>query len=237
MSRPSPAGAVRRFFVSDLAAGELTLDAHAKRHAQVVRASLGDAVELFDGKGRRARAVVLAMKPFRCLVDAPQARPDRSRPTLILGTPKKLDVITRAATELSARAIHLVSSTRSVSRWAASKEAEKLERLRRVTIEALRQSEGDYLPDLFAPAPLSEVLSRAPEEGYFFDARGGQRIRPGSADAWLAVGPEGGFTDDEKGRMERHGFSRASLGETILRVETAVITALAITLASAPSRA
>lgn len=231
MSEPAPA---RRFYVPELCAGEQTLDAHASRHARVLRIADGDTVELFDGKGSRATAKVLTTKPFRCDAGELHAIPDRPRPTLILGTPKKLDLVARAATELSVSAIHLVASTRAVSRWTPQKEQEKLERLRRVTIEALRQSEGDYLPDLFAPASLDEVLTRAPADGYFFDARGGAMTRP-SASSWIAIGPEGGFTDEEKERFATHGFTRASLGPTVLRAETAAIAALAITLASSSS--
>jgi len=48
-----------------------------------------------------------------------------------------------------------------------------------------------------------------------------------AANAILAIGPEGGWTDEEFGAASKSGFAEASLGRRILRTETAVVTALA----------
>ncbi len=58
------------------------------------------------------------------------------------------------------------------------------------------------------------------------NARDGEGLSPRGR-VLVAVGPEGGWTDDEVDRLEAHGFARLSLGSRILRTDTAVIALLA----------
>jgi 16S rRNA (uracil1498-N3)-methyltransferase len=71
-------------------------------------------------------------------------------------------------------------------------------------------------------APLKNVL----REHVAFD--GGAPNSAGKTSAALAIGPEGGWTDEELAAARSAGFAEASLGENILRTETAVIASLAI---------
>ncbi|HEY8428113.1 MAG TPA: RsmE family RNA methyltransferase [Sandaracinaceae bacterium] len=231
----------RRFFARALpaAGGEVRLDAGAARHARVLRLREGDAVVLFDGSGAEAEGHVASIgDEVRCVVGPPRAGAAPG-PSVVLCQclPKgsKLDDIVRASTELGVRAIHLVSSERAVARPDPARAEKRLERLAAVAREAARQSGRADVPDLLAPAPLDEVLARAPEgaariafapggEGTLASAVGEARL------AWVLIGPEGGLAPAELALAARIGFAVVGLGRTVLRVETAAPVALALVL-------
>ncbi len=222
-----------------VAGGEVTLDAAAARHARVLRLGVGDAVVLFDGRGSEAEGRIARIEEAACTcqVGPPRARPAEG-PTIVLCQclPKggKLEDIVRATTELGVSQVHLVASERSVPRLDEGRAEKKLERLRRVAQEAARQSGRSQVPDLFAPAPLAEVVSRAPAEA----ARAAlvpwgstpveRALASGAAVGWLLVGPEGGLAPGEVELAEGAGFVPAGLGPTVLRVETAGPVAVAL---------
>jgi 16S rRNA (uracil1498-N3)-methyltransferase len=82
--------------------------------------------------------------------------------------------------------------------------------------------------------PLAEVASRAPSDAALvakivLAARGDGRLPTRLApSAWVAVGPEGGFTDAELDQLVQFGFAPCRVGRTILRVETAAIAGVAL---------
>ena len=89
-------------------------------------------------------------------------------------------------------------------------------------------------PELLGPRPLRECQPESSEISIFFserhDASTLRTILTGSASAQrvtIAIGPEGGWTDEEVALARKHGFREASLGKLILRTETAVVSALA----------
>jgi len=216
------------------AAAEVTPSPEAARHARVLRLREGDALVLFDGRGREADARVIGVDPLRFAVE-PARDAAESGPRLVLcyAVPKgnkKLDQVIRGATEVGVAAIHLTLTERCVAR--PDREAQKkLERLARVAAEAARQSGRATVPDLVAPAPLDEVAARAPDESLRLVAAPGAEAFDGDGDeAWLVVGPEGGLSDAELEALSRRGFVPIGLGPTVLRTETAGVVAPAIVL-------
>lgn len=228
----------RRLFARALppSGGEVRLAPAAARHAKVLRLSVGDAVVLFDGAGMEAEGRVEALDgEVVCRVGAARVAA-RAGPAIVLCQclPKggKLDDIVRASTELGARAVHLVTSERTVPRLDDARAEKRLERLAAVAREAARQSGRADVPDLLAPAPLAEVLARAPEEATRVAfAPEGERALEGVAPcraAWVLVGPEGGLAAPELDLARAAGFAVVGLGPTVLRVETAAVVALAL---------
>ncbi len=209
--------------------GELaTLGDDVRRHARVLRLSDGDTVCLFDGSGGEATAV-LESTGARVL-----ERTTKSEgPALVLvqALPKgrKSDEIVRMATELGATAIHFATTERSVPRIDAERAAQRVARWAKVAREAARQSERATVPGVQAPAPLAEVIARAPVEATKLVAwaRGGEAYQAGE-ETWVAVGPEGGFSGTELASFCAAGWARLSLGRYVLRVETAAAAALAV---------
>lgn len=231
---------IRRLHVSALpeAGGPVDLEPPASRHALVLRLRPGDTLVLFDGHGHEAEARVerAALDGVRCLAEPRRAsRRRRAHLGLLLGVPKgsKLDDCVRMATELGVDEIMLLQTERTVPRWSTDRTAARLLRLDRVAREAARQCERADLPVIHGPAPCAEHLAHLPRAsfGVVFGARASEPMPPLSTSppsAWCAVGPEGGFTDRELDMFGASGFVSATLGELILRVETAVPAALAL---------
>lgn len=232
----------RRLFARSLPSGggEVRLDPAAARHARVLRLREGDSVVLFDGAGAEAEATVLSIgDEVRCQVRAP-SRERREGPTVVLcqclPKGKKLDDIVRATTEIGVAAIHLITSERAISRPDEERADKRLERLGAVVREAARQSGRALLPDVLAPAPLAEVLARAPEDAarLAFAPGGAGTLESacpsGARAAWVLIGPEGGLAPEEIDLASRLGFAIVGLGPTVLRVETAAPVALALVL-------
>lgn len=124
--------------------------------------------------------------------------------------------VVQKLTEVGMDRIVLFESTRSVVRWDAARRARHLERLRRIAREAAMQSRRVRLPDVAVLAWADLVATE-----------GAVLAEPGAGDAptdgvrLVIVGPEGGFTADELDC----GLPTVSLGEQILRVETAAVAA------------
>jgi len=118
-----------------------------------------------------------------------------------------------------------------------SASGKRVERWRRIALQATEQSRRAAPPDISDPVTLSDalaipaklkiVLSEAEEQSHLRDI-----CSPGEDEVLLAIGPEGGWTQAELDRFQKENWVSASLGSTILRAETAAIAATAITMAS-----
>jgi len=241
LSEPPLAPSERRFFVEPdlpLAMGDkLELSEEAAKHARVCRLAVGNPVEVFDGKGRVASAVITGLWSRLLTIElTSHARLVARGPglSLILCTPRagKLDDIVRQTCELGVTAIHLALSDFSVG--TAARADNKHSRLLRVAREALRQSEGAHLPELMPPAPLREVVERtsANAQRVLLAARGGEtlQLEAFGAPVWMVVGPEGGLSPREEALLQEQHFVPASLGPTVLRVETAAVVGVSLAL-------
>lgn len=212
------------------------LDEAAAQHARVLRLAAGDAVELFDGRGGRvpARIERLCKARLECVATGPIVFEARGASLVLVQCVvkgKKLDDIVRMTTELGVSAIQLAISERCVVQKSARDE-HKVERLARIASEAARQSEQAYVPDILEPAPLAEVLARAPAEAVkralLERNDAGFEAAPEAAALWLAVGPEGGFSFKDREILAQAKFSAAGLGRAILRTETAAVVGVAL---------
>jgi 16S rRNA (uracil1498-N3)-methyltransferase len=142
------------------------------------------------------------------------------------------DWLVEKATELGAARLIPVMTRRTVA------ERVKLERLETIAIEAAEQCGRTRLPEIAEPLTLRQLLDQrdAGRTLYFADEGGGEpaaaAFRPGAA--LLLVGPEGGFTDEERAHIRSAQNAVAiSLGPRILRAETAALAALAAYMAVA----
>jgi 16S rRNA (uracil1498-N3)-methyltransferase len=229
---------VRRLYVPDLpdVAGPVTLAEAASRHVRVWRLRAGDEVVLFDGRGRAAGAQIESLgEQVVCQARTPEvAEMERARVVLMLAIPKgsKLDDCVRMATELGVDEVALMYTERTVPRWDPERARSRLDRLTRIASEAAAQCERNDVPVVHAPQPYATCLGQMPKgaAGVLFVARsrGALAFVDTPEQVWCAVGPEGGFTAAEVGVFEEAGFSVASLGNWVLRVETAVSAALTL---------
>jgi 16S rRNA (uracil1498-N3)-methyltransferase len=114
----------------------------------------------------------------------------------------------------------------------------RLERWCRIAFQAAEQSRRLAPPEIAAPTKLQDaakihgglliVLNESEQQQTLRELLA---KRDGDATIVLAIGPEGGWTDDELQIFENQGWLSASLGTTILRSETAAIAAIAVTIA------
>jgi 16S rRNA (uracil1498-N3)-methyltransferase len=213
-----------------LVAGE----AHHLLH--VMRAAPGDLVTLIDDSGaeftarvvRLGRADVELAVVSRSVVD----RELQFALTLGVALPKgdRQRYLVEKATELGvARVVPLVTE-RGTDRATPS----TLEKLRRAVIEASKQCGRNRLMEVAQPQSLDEFLAAATAGNVRLIAHPGGK---GCADALtellppksapppvaLAIGPEGGFTQDEIALAESRGWQTVDLGPRVLRVETAAL--------------
>jgi len=236
---------MRRFHVPRAEPGVLVLDRRQAHHARdVLRLTIGDAVEVFDDDGRRAQGRILRCSPREVVVEIGEA---------LAAAPSPLEVIVAAAVPKGARADWMVEKLGElgVSEYVPLIAARsvvhvegpsKLDRWQRIAQESARQSRRPGVMRIASPAPLVTALDSARGAGWYFCTEG-PSLRP-MADAvasvvtaprppqlWLWIGPEGGWTPQERDRFERAGLTPVSLGGTILRVETAAVAAAAVVAA------
>jgi 16S rRNA (uracil1498-N3)-methyltransferase len=201
----------------------------------VMRLGVGSAVLLFDGASGEwlGRIAETARKRMTIAVER-RTREAEAMPDVWLAfAPVKraqTDWLVEKATELGAARLIPVITQRTIA------ERVKLGRLEAIAIEAAEQCGRTRLPEIAEPMPLKTLLLAAQRPLYFADEAGGEpaasAFKPGPA--LLLVGPEGGFTDDERAAIR--GAANAvpiSLGPRILRAETAALAALAAYMAIA----
>lgn len=212
----------------------LSFDDDACRHAQVLRLAAGDRVCLFDAAGRSAEATITNVKrgAYTCSVQPARSVPPPARRLhLILGIPKaaKLEMIVRMVTELGVHAVYLAHTERSVPKL--STDSPKLERLRRIGIEACAQSGQAWAPQLAGPMALAEAAAAAEAEAerlvFWENSKRPLGLQPTASnamrDVWAIVGPEGGISEREVDVLRQLGYVDIGLGAGILRVETACV--------------
>lgn len=181
---------------------------------RVLRARDGDIITVSDGAGRwrLGRVADRAVIADGNVVGEPSPTPA----TVAVAVPKgdRPEWIVQKLTELGIAHVVFLHAERSVVRWEGERADRHLARLRRVAREAASQSRRVWLPTIEGPLPASSLLSVA-----VVAEPGGRGLT--AADRTVAVGPEGGWTDEERA-MAR---DEVELGDGLLRVETAAVAA------------
>jgi 16S rRNA (uracil1498-N3)-methyltransferase len=172
------------------------------------------------GRGSRGADPAAVLTP-----DGPVGRQARPEPSITVGfVPTKGDRpewVTQKLTELGVDRIVPLRSARSVVRWEAERGGRAVERLRRVAREAAGQCRRTWLPEVTAVHSLDDLAASAGAPLCLARPGGGP---PSLGHPVVAVGPEGGWDDDELERF-RLGLG---LGPTVLRAETAAVAAGAV---------
>ncbi len=192
----------------------------------------GDPLTISDGAGSWRRAEFVADGRLDVVGDV-FFIPERPRPltvafSLVKGS--KPELVIQKLTELGLDRIVVLAAHRSVVRWDNAKVDKAMARWQRIVREAAMQSHRVRLPELEAVVSSTEWLA-APENAIsHFD---GEPIT--NSVTSLAIGPEGGWDDVELDIVPAESGRRFLLGHTVLRAETAAITAGALLTASARS--
>lgn len=231
----------RRFFVPEIRrnAAELT-GPDAEHLVRVLRVEPGQRFELSDNRNIYLAEVETARKSvvqFRIIeLIAPKSAPFHLTLIAALFKFDHFEWMIEKATELGVSTIQPVEAVRT-ERGLAQASAKRLPRWERIALEASQQSRRDHLPRIEATVHFTKSLATVANVRLLLDEspevlpilRCLPVERPARQQIALLLGPEGGWTEEERMQALAAGWQSCSLGPTVLRAETAAIAALAIT--------
>lgn len=218
----------------------LVLAESATTHVtRVLRLTAGDPITLFDGTGIDYAATIVAPSrngvTVRVGAGTAVERESPLQLTLLQGVSRgpRMDLVVQKATELGVHTIQPVLTGRSVVRLDAERAAARLQHWQNIVISACEQCGRSVLPEVREPAELAAALASLEPGtvGLMLDPDGDttlESLAPAARRIALAIGPEGGFTENERTLLGQAGFGRLRLGPRILRTETAPLAALSI---------
>ncbi|HEX4343456.1 MAG TPA: RsmE family RNA methyltransferase [Verrucomicrobiae bacterium] len=226
----------------------LTLTEREAHHAlHVLRLEAGDEVTVLDGAGDELLCTVTeaARKTVQLAVVEKKSHPPLpARVTLLQALPKGklMDSIVQKATELGVARIVPLLTERTVSHVDGESAAHRVEKWRLAGMEAIKQCGSPWLPEIESPVMPEEFLARKENfdlalvaslqanarsaRGYFEEFRKRHSRLPKSVCVW--VGPEGDFSPKEYEAIAATGVLPITLGQLVLRMDTAAVACLAI---------
>jgi 16S rRNA (uracil1498-N3)-methyltransferase len=237
----------RRFYVEKFEGDTAALQGEAAHHlGLVLRAQPGQLFELSDGKTVQLGKVKRVERDSIefTLVEGVPSNESPLVTTLLLSIVKfdRFEWALEKATELGVASVIPIVAGRS-EKSLVSAAAKRAERWNKILVESAQQSRRLRPPVLHSATRLADAIHLAGGDG---GKKPGARImlseraeavslreilsgftRESTTSATIAIGPEGGWTDGEFKAVVASGFVEASLGNNILRTETAVVAALA----------
>jgi len=230
----------RRWIADEVSGNQAALTGeHANHLVRVLRARVGQEFDIATGAVvRHGRIVIIqdSRVEFELGEEVPAAQVPNVTLLLAIFKFDRMEWAIEKCTELGVSRIVPVIARRTDAHL-ASAAVKRAERWNRIAIQAAEQSRRAAPPEIAAPLKLKDaatmtaglriVLAESEQETLL------QYVLspPPSGEILLAIGPEGGWAEDELQLFQKSGWTSASLGPTILRAETAAIAATAITIA------
>lgn len=226
---------------SQISDSQITLDADEAHHlSRVLRLGVGERVFVFDGENSEWECEIGAVSKREALLNIIGKLDDDVESPLHLTLAQalikgdKFDWVVQKATELGVtRIVPLITDNNDVRRVEERAE-QKLERWRRISLEALKQCGRRRLVEIMEPIRFVHFCESSPAPNLIFSERGGKPLRHIAAELQhptrlsVCVASEGGWSDAELQAAEAHKFLAVHLGQRILRTETAAIAAVAL---------
>jgi 16S rRNA (uracil1498-N3)-methyltransferase len=217
------------FYCPDIQGNIISLGQQESRHCiTVLRFRQGDRINVVDGKGLFCEGIIRKADARQCQVELLDMQHDYGKNDyyihLALAPVKshdRFEWFLEKATEIGIHEISPVICKRS------ERSSVRLSRAEKVIISAMKQSGRAYLPRLNRESPLADFMKSCRQSVKMIaHCAAGNRIsiinelsRP--ADICILIGPEGDFTQDEIRQALQYNFTEVSLGDNILRTETA----------------
>ena len=234
-----------RFYVPypKIESGILKVEGDEVRHIRkVLRLRKGDPLSVFDGSGKEYEGVIVEETPSSVSIlvrtISPSKRESGLEITLAQSLLKgeKMDYLIQKATELGVRKIIPFISSRSIPLLDKAKRIERHRRWKKIAVEASKQCGRGVIPEIDPPGDYPQLLESVPEGAlkYILWEREGERLKQALKSArrgtgiFFIVGPEGGFSREEVEKARGADFVPVTLGERILRSETASLCLLSI---------
>ena len=232
----------RRWIADEVSGNRAALTgAHADHLIRILRARVGQEFDIATGPAvRRGRIAAIANQRVEFDLGEELTAAVAAKITLVLAVFKfdRMEWAIEKCTELGVSRIVPVIARRTDAHLAAAS-AKRVERWQRLALQASEQSRRAGPPEIAAPLKVSDatglpgalriVLAESEQQPLrdVLEAGALESHLPESQ-IILAIGPEGGWADDELELFQVAGWVCASLGSTILRAETAAIAATAI---------
>lgn len=221
--------------------GKIMLEGEQARHAiQVMRFNAGDQIVLFDGTGTEYDALIdqIEKKRLWLTIKSQRVVPRgiKASITLAVALPKgdRQKVLVEKLVELGVERLIPLKSNRSV----AVANEKVVQRLQKQVVEASKQCGRNRLMKIESESTLANLsgmlethalkLIADPYQGQTILDVSSRCLEEMPVEVVVAIGPEGGFDDEENTLSQELGFQPVRLGPSILRVETAAIAIAAI---------
>lgn len=229
----------RRYYCESLPAsgGLVQLSKEEAGHAiRVMRIQKGESVTLFDGADHESEAVIESVSRNECVcrsretIVLPRMPPSDLTIAVALPKPDRAKELVERLTELGVTSVVPINADRTQRPPSSS----LMQKLSRVVIEACKQSGRNRLMQIHSPVPSIEffndhsdreeatsLIAHVSEDSAMISSLL-NGIEPSSKTRYLvAIGPEGGWTDEEAKLAMNSGFAPVSLGQRVYRIETA----------------
>ncbi|NPU90633.1 MAG: 16S rRNA (uracil(1498)-N(3))-methyltransferase [Gammaproteobacteria bacterium] len=217
----------------------IELDENGSRHiGKVLRMQPGDAVIVFNGTGGEyhgaiveadKKAVSVSLDFFN---EADRASPVQIHLGQVMGKGDHMDYALQKAVELGVSEITPLLSHHCEVSLKGERLEKKLQQWRYLLVSACEQSGMNIVPVLNPPQPLAAWCEGVTAERKWILHTEELPVNPFTGDApqsvCVAIGPEGGFSDEEVTQAKEQGFSVITLGPRIWRTETAPVVILSL---------
>ena len=224
---------LHRFYVSQPLGEEVVTEdvSLINQWTKVFRYTIDDLVVLFNGDGNDYCYSLSDIQKKSCTLKLSKTTPSyipSQKITLCLSLIKKdnFELAVQKATELGVTTIIPILSFRS------EKKNLSFERLEKIATESAEQCGRGDIPKIFPITPLTKILesvSALPQTQCIAFNMGGMPSKDiqkkTNKDIYIFIGPEGGWSEEDVTLLEQHYVDIHSLGETVLRAETAAIAA------------
>jgi len=210
----------------------VTVEDAATHHLRVRRATMGNAIVLYDGAGTTAEGQLTLLTTHRAVVSITSVRHIDAPPAVHLLVPiadrDRMLWLAEKATELGLTSWRAVNWRRSRSVSPRGEGPSFAAKVRARMCAAVEQSGNPWLPTV--EPDVDPVVAATESSGTRYVLTAGAPLMSGrlTAPVTLALGPEGGIEDDEAALFERSGFTPVSVGAHTLRFETAGVVALGL---------
>jgi len=234
---------MRRLFITpDRITGDaIALQTREIRYlVRVLRLEAGDHVIVFSGEGQEyVTELVFDETGGFSLVIEEAFEPQRESPLrLILAQGllkgEKMKFVVQKATELGVTSIIPLITSRAIPTVEENRETLRIQRWQKVAQEAAKQSGRTVVPRMHPFMTFEELLDRKEGAGVIlwedepFPLRAALATLGSPELLTVAIGPEGGFSEQEVANAQQNGFVSAGLGRRVLRAETAAVAVMSI---------
>lgn len=238
---------MRRFFVEEIRENDgicAITGSEAKHITKVLRMKTGDRFVLMDGKGSRYHATIESATTHEVKVvlgrsiPAPPPSPVKIMLCQALLKSRQMDYLIQKTSELGVHRILPFASKRTNFSLRKDRQLNKMRHWREIAQNSAKQSDRDIPAGIETFSPFSRLVTKENWRDAFKvilwehersqDLKSVLKAFPPAKKFVGMVGPEGGFTQEEIGIASDAGFVPVSLGNRILRSETAAITMVAI---------